>query len=520
MAIVLVCASAPSDEVSMRSRATASAPEVGDEHAASPVVELVAPARAEVAGSGDAVEAGGDADAADVGELTRGSSRPEPKATLVVRFLDPEGRPIADINPLGAVVGLRGVPYGGIPCCFPRETPPPSSESRFRGVTPGEQVAEVRVPGFLPSEFPFTAVDGSDTVVVVRLDRGMTFAGTVVDEDGRPVAGAQVELQSERARLPWGGPTASSGADGQFEFTGLVAGRWNAQASREATAEWAYSETKEPIAFDSTQTDARLVLTRWSSIVVRPIGPDGAPVTPVGECCLGRMPFGIRAFQSIVADERGRRGFGPLGAGPTRVVLTFADFAPLRLDVQLDWAQIVELGDVRLDPGVTWTGRVVDGAGRAVAGAAIRLDVEGSFEHFADADGRFAISHLPRTGIHASFASVDYVDTEFKIDRVREDASSTVVLSRGGVLRGRLAMEHAPDDGSLAAHRVAPAAGESEHPMQADGDVRDDGTFRVRLSAGRWRLAWAVDLEHETPLGEWTVVEGQTKDVGTLARPK
>ncbi len=80
--------------------------------------------------------------------------------------------------------------------------------------------------------------------VTVILRRGLSVRGVVKDEDGRPLAGAEVSLSSSRTvRAGRGGVQMSfigpggqvrreTGVDGRFEFRGLKAGDYTVSARR------------------------------------------------------------------------------------------------------------------------------------------------------------------------------------------------------------------------------------------------------------------------------------------------
>ncbi|MEM9801716.1 MAG: carboxypeptidase regulatory-like domain-containing protein [Planctomycetota bacterium] len=71
-------------------------------------------------------------------------------------------------------------------------------EGRFRidEVAPGRRTIEVQSDGYLDGRVELDVVEGGTAPdVVVRLTRGSTVRGTVVDPDGSPVAGAQITTE-------------------------------------------------------------------------------------------------------------------------------------------------------------------------------------------------------------------------------------------------------------------------------------------------------------------------------------
>ncbi len=85
---------------------------------------------------------------------------------------------------------------------------------------------------------------GTRSGVTVVLRRGLAVRGVVKDEDGRPLAGAEVNLSSARTvragrggvQMSFIGPGSQlrreTGADGRFEFRGLKAGDYTVSARR------------------------------------------------------------------------------------------------------------------------------------------------------------------------------------------------------------------------------------------------------------------------------------------------
>ena len=173
--------------------------------------------------------------------LTRG-------ATLVGRVQDAEGRPIE-----GALVQVS---RGGenVFRAFMRSMEGEGAvrtgrDGSFRAtrLAPGEnQRLDVRHDDYEERSLGGLSLTAGATRsgVTVVLRRGLSLRGVVKDEEGRPLAGAEVTLSSARTiRASRGGVQMSfigpgnqlrreTGADGRFEFRGLKAGDYTVSARR------------------------------------------------------------------------------------------------------------------------------------------------------------------------------------------------------------------------------------------------------------------------------------------------
>ncbi len=118
----------------------------------------------------------------------------------------------------------------------------------------GRQIFEAHAEGWA-THFSFLTVEAGATfhrgqIVLVP---GGTVAGTVVDENGRPLEGARIlgtkpaldgdvaDLRRTGPTAQWNVPETKSAADGSFRLDGVPAGLVRAWASREARR-WAFSE--------------------------------------------------------------------------------------------------------------------------------------------------------------------------------------------------------------------------------------------------------------------------------------
>jgi len=124
---------------------------------------------------------------------------------------------------------------------------PPPAGGRFEGIVPGECALEVRVPGYPLRDVPVpNLAPGEERVVVVRVARGVSLAGQVLDAQGRPARDVRVQLtpgpraghtlgtlssvRDGKDSVPPVLEEARSAADGSFAFAGAGPGQWTVRA--------------------------------------------------------------------------------------------------------------------------------------------------------------------------------------------------------------------------------------------------------------------------------------------------
>ncbi len=221
------------------------------------------------------------------------------------------------------------------------------------------------------------------------------FLGIVVDEADRPIAGATVRVVSGwgagRGIDPAGYPPATTGPDGRFRFaargdvstlyvTARAAGRAPARAG-EALARG---------------TEKRIVLVPTAPIRVT-VAEKGSGA-PVGEASVrafaGSDPGSGAASDEAVTDARGRATLATPG-GRASVLVLPRDHAPAArhgLFVGVEGLDVT----IAVDPGGRIEGRVVDPAGRPVAGAwVLALSSPGRESRTTtDAEGSFVLAHV------------------------------------------------------------------------------------------------------------------------------
>lgn len=197
-----------------------------------------------------------------------------------------DGRPLADARvSVQPVASQRG--------WSDWESEETGADGRFlvEGLRAGRYKVSVTADGEPGTEDPteVEVAEGGEASVEIRLVRGGTLVGAVVDESGQPVARVSVRASGGK-RWSWGGNDHSETRDdGSFEIAGLRPGSYRVTASRER---WWGGELRAPGKGDDDQQGekvevragetarVRLVVERQAGVIRgRVVGAGGAPVT-------------------------------------------------------------------------------------------------------------------------------------------------------------------------------------------------------------------------------------------------
>ncbi|MCA9698956.1 MAG: carboxypeptidase regulatory-like domain-containing protein, partial [Myxococcales bacterium] len=440
-----------------------------------------------------------------------------------VRVVDPDGTPVA-----GARVTLS---YGRLGMLQKIAETDDAGRARVGPVVPGPYYLRADADGYLPPEELEVEVgsegwvdaDGTGEQVLV-LARPATIRGIVVDEHDRPVAGADVLLDSDveftvgegdtRRRLfamALGSDAASgslgvttgevpdiplfadegelgqqeedslvgvrSEADGSFELTMLLPGKhrlWAIHGGHAASAVQTF-ELRSGELREGVQLQLR----------------EGVPLTGVVRTANGTPIVGAQIDLGdgliLSTDERGVFDAG-YRRGAQRLIVRGPGMIPRVVDVQL--------GDVPFDVPIElepaqdhFSGRVVDGNGRPIADVEVELrPVDGlspSLVTWTDAKGSYRFDELGPGAVEISFDHGSYVPAEAR-SRVTADGAGgdfEIVLETGWQI----------DVLVRSAGRGDPI--EDAHLRVGNTTVTTDHKGRAVLD----RLVGVVELEVEAP---------------------
>jgi carboxypeptidase family protein len=245
------------------------------------------------------------------------------------------------------------------------------AQGRFRvdGLGPGRQVLRAAARGYA-AQFETSTRPGAS--VSFFLAPGAGVVGRVRDGRDQPVAGAIVEVESTGRGMGFraAGRPEETDANGRFELLGLEPGEYRLTARH-----------REPAPAISTITLARgtveqadLVLRPGVEVAGRLVDAEERPVP--GSVALAEVdgqaaPSTVAEVSKSLAGDDGRFRMAHVPVGGHVLAVVAPGFAPQRVEVTVGTSP-VDVGDVRLEPGLVIQGRVVDAGGTPVSEAELK----------------------------------------------------------------------------------------------------------------------------------------------------
>jgi protocatechuate 3,4-dioxygenase beta subunit len=385
----------------------------------------------------------------------------------------------------------------------------------IKGLEPGSVVVEVfPVAESTPPLRPARLQGGDVVKLDFHVDYGATVQGRVIDDrTSLPVSGAEVGDGPAFERI------VKSGADGSFVLTGLdlVAGI-HARAPGYAGRAWPFSASMTGAPVDLRLEPARRIRGRV-------VDTTGAVVEGVDVAAAGRRGVKPAECTSATTGADGRFELDRASADVRHGLrLRKEGFGAIILDIPPDEhaSSPYDVGDVRLDVGMTVAGVVVDESGLPMSGITLylkgvnydrhRLWPDGSagvkiVEGFwdvrrtrSDHAGRFSITDLApgdyRLGQYGRGKSKSELSVVVKAGQTTTDLR--LVVPDAMVIAGRI--ERA--DGSAPRRRVVNAFEVGRRDRRVAGTIaRADGAFELGgLKAGNYDIV-ARELDAEQELG-------------------
>jgi protocatechuate 3,4-dioxygenase beta subunit len=282
--------------------------------------------------------------------------------------------------------------------------------------------------------------------IVIRMKRGPTIRGSVIDPDGAPLAGARVVAKAEHGL----GQDVETDGDGRFRLPGLQTGDYEVVATH---PRWGYAVAHVALPPSGAELALRLVRTgRVTGVVVDSEGRALAGVRVDAIPTTGKVPvfpdrsnpFGdedplVGRRVSGTTDDAGRFS---LEVRPD-VLDVIAWAAGYRAEVQ----RVVDVKEgkdakieIKLSPGGTITGRVVDRNGAPVATTGwVTVQPRGLFDKRRvdyGQDGTFRIDALVE-GLY-DLTVCAYGNTLVQVKSVRPGADLVVTAVPNARIVGRL----------------------------------------------------------------------------------
>lgn len=322
-------------------------------------------------------------------------------------------------------------------------------------VSAGREAApRAAAAGYLPADARLGVPPGMRRGPTLALEPALVAAGVVVDEQGRPVPGVQVQASPQpagRMRSPamiFSGGTARTAASGRFRLSGLLAGVGYELRLSKAGFAAARSEVPPLEPGRPSGTDLRIVLRKgrmgFGRVVDRsdqPVAGARVELVPARgsdrRMSILRLREGAPVKYEAAADATGRFEVRDLPAGTWELTARGSGFAPLTVPglTVPEGAGSTDLGTVVLIPGVSIEGYAVDTEGRPVAGAEIHAS-----EASADPMSRFLRQEEPlRVATSAQ-------DGFFRVEDRRAGETVDLDASRSGYAPGVAAGVQVPPD--------------------------------------------------------------------------
>jgi protocatechuate 3,4-dioxygenase beta subunit len=391
----------------------------------------------------------------------------------------------------------------------------PEGDLRLEGqVVTSDQLAvagaivsiDSRPPRFTKSEedgsFFFDKLVGKSYDLVARSEEGVAGPITArLSESNEPVMmvlseGAKVSVQVVSAAMPDGlagavvelrgidMQSATTDQDGNAEFRQVPVDRYSVVANAEG---YAPGRTRVSISRSGATATARLELKGGARVAGVVVDPDGKPLAGARVVYRGLSDRSLRAdprLDAVVSDKGGQFAVPALPGGSFVFTATAKGFAPGSSDpVQLD-GQVEKTGvEVRMEPGATLRGKVLNTAGKPVAGARVRASVKsegmrrrgrrgGVSQIFTDDEGAYELTGLPRKA-HDVIA-------------VHDNASSEIQGANLGEAPHEVELNITLDVDGLIAGIVIDTSGEPLPGAQVS--LFPDFTKGARRSSSEWRL--------------------------------
>lgn len=396
---------------------------------------------------------------------------------------------------------------------------------------------EVAASGYVPGAMRVTVADARGGVPVsIGLMAAAPLRGWIVDELGRPVAGADVRAEpSDRGPFPelgaGGSGRALSDAEGSFWVASAVYG---SPYRLTATARGYASSVLELAALDrfAEVAPVQIVLATgrqpWGTVVDgagSPVAGAGVRLLwPVETALLEESALAVDAAEEVVSNARGEFEFRHVAPGPYGVRVSHSEFVDLR------WKGVnvpsgegyADLGVFALTPGAEIRGLVVGPGSRPIAGAEIavrqnaRVLAGQTRSASSGADGSFRLRGLLPVLADLSVTADGYAP--MGIESVRPSTGETILieLSAGASVAGTV---REPAGGAAAGSNVTlrvSGMASSLLPIESlSRRVRTDGDGGFRLDdlmPGRW-LVTVADEAGATATERVEVAAGESREV-------
>ncbi len=348
--------------------------------------------------------------------------RPVAGAYVGGRSVEPESRARWTTSAADGRFSLRGLPHGQ----------PVTLRASRKGYFMGE-VVTVEPP--FPTPVTLTLERFADLPEVV---------GQTVDAHGRPVAGANLNIQKSRVGEGlYGSPVhessfSKSDADGRFALLGVTVPSFTVQASAEG-----FQDAKVEIADYRPGSEVVLILEPSARVEGTVLDARGRPVAHATVFLVAEDP--VAPYHSASTGDDGRYRLAGLPPGPRSIALRRFPNGPRTAVRDLALEPGSNHLDFALEPNSAVSGVVLDEAGRPVAGVVVDFHTEGTGGGSPAATattgggGTFAVA-LPRglyaVEIHKQGSPFVRFEDRVRVPSGAEVSGIELVLPDGGSIAG------------------------------------------------------------------------------------
>lgn len=412
------------------------------------------------------------------------------------------------------------------------------------GLQPGRDYElRVSLPGYAAVRLPVAAPDSSRANasrpgIVVRLESSRNAYGLVLDDDGRPIAGAEVILTAAGERRPMLGAgneestnRGVSDAEGRFTIPKVPAREVEITASSPGFARLVVRGVELPtdgtgpsdlgpidlgtiVLVPATGIDGRVVDTEGEGLADVPVFAVPARISPDALAASIQNVFQRRTPDALTDANGSFRVTGHIPGERLHLYVGGDEHAATwvrHLEVPL-----AEPLRVVLEAGLGVSGRVVDTAGEAIPDAELELrwtqhlqglDVEthrpGQKARRGDVEGRFSFNGLRPGPMTLNVWAPGFQEAEPLSFELAEDERKnlTVVLEAGATLRG-----HVRTASGQPLDSVRVSAGRPGGHSDAEGNYRLDGITPGPVHVNAYHPHYGLlEEEVEIRMGEQTL---------------
>ncbi len=270
----------------------------------------------------------------------------------------------------------------------------------------------VTASGHVPKVTSFRATAGTPSAYTMKLERGATIGGVVVDEAGHPVANAKIEFDgpgndSTREVNIQFGPDAvvHSGTDGRWSCDMIPKELEQIQVM---VSHADYAETTTIVQPRSAEA-TNLTITLKAGFKVAGVVQDSSG-NPVEGAKVREVRMNSEGEHSKKTDAAGQFVFKGMNAGTLLLSVQAKGFAPAVQTIEV--ASNVDLLRFQLGPGQLLRGCVVDEDGNPVTNAwaeTLRTSIDKvEWSTWVNGEGRFTWDSAPVEAIRYSFEAEGY----------------------------------------------------------------------------------------------------------------